>query len=110
MQKLLIVFLLLGFASVSRADCLRCGNDVVCPGESRFDVMNKCGPPDYSEETSRSIPRTGMRYDDSYVQERVENLYYNCGDGRFVRILTIRNGKIDSIANGQRGSGSVKCD
>ena len=40
----------------------------------------------------------------------MEKMYYNCGAGRFIKILTIEDGKIISIEDGDRGSGPIRCD
>ena len=45
-----------------------------------------------------------------YGERKVEKIYYNCGSGRFIKILTIKDGKIIDIDDGDRGSGPVKCD
>jgi len=110
MKTMLIVFLLLGFASASQAECLRCNNDLVCTDETRFDAVNKCGQPDHTDATQTTTRKGGKRNADYIVGEKVERLYYNCGEGRLTRILIIKDGKIESITNGQRGSGPVRCD
>jgi hypothetical protein len=41
--------------------------------------------------------------------KKVELLYYNCGDGRNIKIIKVRGGKIVSIEDDDRGSGTERC-
>ena len=85
--------------------------ELACEGDSRFDVMRKCGKPDYVEETeSVTSGELGPRRRSfGAVTEKVERLYYNCGSGRFVKVLVFRGGRLVSIEDGDRGSGEQKC-
>ncbi|MDH5768643.1 MAG: DUF2845 domain-containing protein [Nitrospirota bacterium] len=112
MKKVIVMILfIVGIASIVEAKCLRCALDaMVCEGNTKFDAIKTCGQPDYSEETSveteGSVRRGGVRLS----EQKVEKLCYNCGEKRFVKILTIKNGKIISITDGDWGSGPVKCE
>jgi len=91
--------------------------EVACEGDSKYDVIRKCGEPDYSEETQQVISGEfgKERKDDKTrgafgaVTEKVETVYYNCGQGRFIKVLVFRSGRLVSIQNGDRGSGEQKC-
>lgn len=106
MRQLIVTLLFVSFpiSSIAFADSMRCkteqGSELVSAGDSKFDVIAKCGPPDYSDVVA--ITR-GTSY------EKVEQLYYNCGEGKFIRILTFQGGILIKIKDGARGSGEEKC-
>jgi hypothetical protein len=91
--------------------------DLACEGDSKFEVIHKCGEPDYAEETEE-ITEGSVRSDAEQkerrssfraVRQRVEKFYYNCGQGRFIKILVFRGGRLVSIKEGERGSGPQRC-
>jgi hypothetical protein len=103
------LFLMLIAISVE-AKCIRCGLDkLACEGDSKFAAINACGEPNYSEEVGSDTHGSVRRGDVDLSERKVEKLYYDCGYGDFVKILTIRNGKIISINDGDRGSGPSRC-
>ena len=125
-----IVTALLGFVllllAAGRADavCMTClshtGNsytEQACDGDSKFDVVRKCGKPDDEQETSQvTTGEFGSTRDKGTKEggftsstEKVVKLYYNCGQGRFVKILTFKGGTLVTIDTGDRGSGEQKC-
>ena len=112
MKKVLFFVLIFSIYSIADASCIRCGLDkLACEGDSKFDAISQCGNPDHSEivgeDTKGHIGTEGH----VNVKERtVEKMYYNCGDSMFIKILTIKNGEIISIDDGDRGSGPVKCN
>jgi len=108
----------------ARAGCMSCLSntgsgytELACEGDSRFDVARKCGDPDYSEVTGEIVtgqfgaekrkdtPQGGF----AASRQTVEKLYYNCGQGRFVKVLTFVSGRLVTMENGDRGSGRQKC-
>jgi hypothetical protein len=111
-------------AVASEAACMSClshtGNsytEVACEGDSKFDVIRKCGQFDYVEENEEitsggvdTLKRRGETQSSfGAVTEKVETAYYNCGQGRFIKVLVFRNGRLVSITDGDRGSGEQKC-
>jgi hypothetical protein len=82
---------------------------MVCTGCSKYEIINKCGKPDYSEFVSEEKSGSFSESNIKTKTEMVEWLYYNCGDGQNIRILKIKGGKLKSIEDGDRGSGPVKC-
>jgi hypothetical protein len=103
------------------AACISCvshsgGNytELVCEGDSTFDAIRKCGPPDYREETAEettgeisSGPTWRPHTKTMNIQKRrVERFYYDCGSMRLIRILTFSGGRLISIEDGGRGSAS----
>lgn len=113
MNKLIIfvVILLFGFASISHGESFRCGSRIVSKGDSKIEVLSKCGPPDDSEivsyDTTGFISRGGSI---DMSTKKVEKLYYNCGDGRFIRVLSFIDGRLVAVENGGYGSGPQKCN
>ena len=113
MKKLFIFvgILLLVFASIANGDSFRRGNRVVSTGDSKMEVISKCGPPDDSETVSYNTEgsvSSGGSVD--LRTKKVDKLYYNCGNGRFTRVLTLIDGKLVRIENGGYGSGPTKCE
>lgn len=104
--------------------CMSClsntGNsytELACEGDSKYNVIRKCGKPEYEEQsaqvTSGQFGATRERGTKqggfSSSTEIVEKLYYNCGQGRFIKILTFRGGILIAVEDGERGSGDQKC-
>jgi hypothetical protein len=91
--------------------------ELACEGDSKYDVVRKCGDPDFSEETQQVTSGDfGKVRRDGNTQgffgsttTKVETLYYNCGQGRFIRVLIFFGGRLSSIQQGDRGSGDQKC-
>jgi len=118
MDKLPVIagILLFGLVSIANGDSFYCGNRVVSTGDSKIDVLSKCGPPDVSEtvsydtEGSGSAPGRGGIAEGKESTKKVEKLSYNCGEGRFIRLLTLIDGKLVSIETGGYGSGPEKCN
>jgi hypothetical protein len=111
-------------AAASEAACMSCLShtgssytELACEGDSKFDVIRKCGQFDYIEENEEIISGgtdTRRKHGDTRsffgaVTERVETAYYNCGQGRFIKVLVFRNGILVSVTDGDRGSGEQKC-
>ena len=117
----LISLLISGPAEAACMSCLsHTGNsytELACEGDSKFDVVRKCGKPDYEEESSQvtagqfgSTREKGTKEGGfTSSTEKIEKLYFNCGQGRFIRILTFRGGTLVTIENGDRGSGDQRC-
>jgi hypothetical protein len=110
-KKALFFVLIFCIYSIADASCIRCALDkLVCEGDSKFDAIDQCGNPDSSEIVGEDAKENISSGSSVKLQERsVEKMYYNCGDGKFIKILTIRDGKIISIDEGNRGSGPVRC-
>ncbi len=118
------VIFFISSAVYTQAACMSCVShtgssytELACEGDSKFDVIRKCGQFDYVEEneeiTSGGVD-TARRHRESQsffgaVTERVETAYYNCGQGRLIKVLVFRSGRLVSITDGDRGSGEQKC-
>jgi hypothetical protein len=105
MKGFLVVMLLIVLASPAEATCIRCALDsLVCAGDSKFDLLDQCGGPDLAEGSG-----TGFLRNDELADLNLETLFYNCGEKQFVKIITVRGGRISSIEEGERGSGPTRC-
>ena len=99
---------------------LRCGTRLVSSGDTKFDVLQKCGEPDFVESWKeeliqrdfgirREFDRESGRYawhrEPFLVKEEVmiEEWTYNLGPTRFVRYLRFENGILTAIRTGDKG-------
>ena len=94
MKKLLLLAMMIGLLVIQTAwaeDCDRCGSQLVCVGDTKFAFMAKCGEPDYVERFGK------------FNWYWSEKLYYNSGNGSFIRVYTFQGGKLTNIELGERG-------
>jgi hypothetical protein len=115
--------------SLAYAQDFRCGSasrggtHIVKTGESKADVLMKCGEPMMRDEAGsdtrgrfststiyRGSQSTSFgRYKESTA--RVELWYYNCGEGKFNRVLEFHGGILKFIhRSDQRGKGLADWD
>ena len=98
---------------------LRCGHDLVQPGDYKVDVLDRCGDPDsvqshYETRASQNyadvkqyyfnnrgrFPNNSLNYGQSYyrdVEVLVEEWIYNFGSSRLRKLLRFENGKLVEI-------------
>lgn len=93
-RSYLLFLLVISLPQTALADSLRCGTKLVVEGESKFEVINKCGKPAHEEDAGY------LKIHDAYV--KVIKLYYDLGDGHMLQILEFRNDKLVSIVSGAR--------
>lgn len=79
-------------SGLAHADSLRCGNGLVDTGMGKYQVLQKCGKPDFVDQPAQQ-----------YIQgigfiAVTEVWYYNRGPSRLVRALSFRNGRLTRIA------------
>jgi len=106
--------LLLAHASSSWA--LRCGNRVVSIGDTRYEVLSKCGEPSFVEERDEEQLRSSTR--ESYLYDPVERKFirplvieriiieewiYNFGPHSLIYYVRFENGVVDRIRTGNYG-------
>ena len=121
-----VLMAIINFISESEAACMGCpgkdgGSVLLCEGDTKFDAINKCGNPGFIEQEKKEITEKSRSKTDSDPSkseksgsstkkiEIVETWYYNCGEGRFDKILTFVGSTLVSIRNGERGSGPEQC-
>lgn len=88
----------------------RCGSGLITVGDSKLDLLGKCGRPALEEQQPREA---GASYRDresgSGWRQRslgtVERWTYDLGTGSFTQVVTLELGKIVRIDQGGRGYG-----
>ena len=81
-----VVVLLVFLGPVAGAnDGLRCGTRLVKLGDTKFQVLERCGPPLVREVVSGSDER------------RVEEWFYRRGQTQFIRVLTFQGTELIRI-------------
>jgi hypothetical protein len=93
---LAVIIIIVLMASAGRAGSMRCGTEIVRVGDPTIEVIQKCGEPDLKE----LIKTNGLI---------VEKWTYNCGSTRFMRILTMKGGKVDRIETADYGTSAPRC-
>jgi hypothetical protein len=117
MQATLMVFLCIAvFSSLEMhpAFAFRCEDKLVSQGDTKFEVLSKCGEPAWIEK--RTVKKIESHDDDGSSAQRhhrdhrtlvvpveVEEWTYNLGPGRLIQILTFENGKLMKVENGGYG-------
>lgn len=69
---------------------LRCGSRIIQEGQRAAELLSACGEPDYRDVWGYAGPRGGWLAD-------VEEWYYNFGSSQLLRVVRLRNGRIDRI-------------
>lgn len=99
------------------AYALRCSGRIVSIGDTKSQVINKCGDPDHIESWEEERIKKDRYYsydnDRSYedyrepflVKEyvRIEEWTYNRGPTTFIRYLLFENGRLKKINLGDKG-------
>jgi Protein of unknown function (DUF2845) len=73
-------------ALFSDAAAMRCGTNLVEPGDSQYEVAIKCGKPTLVEQN---------------------RWHYDWGPHTFIKILYFTNGQLQTIDNGKYGSSGI---
>jgi hypothetical protein len=115
--QVLILFMLLTGAFSIYADSMRCGTKLIDIGDTKADVLMRCGEPMLkevlnSESTgkfrSESYTQSGENTDRGEIRlyneitEIDEQWTYNLGWGKFLRLVIFHGGHVDSIIDGPR--------
>lgn len=112
-----IVLFLLGLVTVDESSAFRCGTRLVSVGDSRYDVLWKCGEPAWVESwvEKRIEPYSIEPFSDGHrfylpnpsfatvVYVSVEQWIYDFGRTHFTRILTFENSRLTRIETGDYG-------
>ena len=89
--------------ATSPALALRCGNNIVDVGDTKIEVLAKCGEPTLKEEVGEDITREHDSRESRKAKRYVEKWTYNFGSTRFIYVLTIRDGKVIDISTEDKG-------
>jgi hypothetical protein len=117
---IVIVAILCVFRNVGADNAFRCGTQLVGEGDTRAEVIQKCGEPTFVDSWEEELiqrdfgtfrdydPRTG-RYEGSRepflvkIQVKIELWTYNLGSTQFIRYLRFENGILKEITTGAKG-------
>jgi hypothetical protein len=91
-----VAILLWAMAPPASARTIRCGTEIVSVGDPTIELLQKCGEPDLKE----LIKTNGFI---------IEKWTYNCGSARFMKILTIKGGKVQRVEVADYGTGPARC-
>jgi hypothetical protein len=98
MKILLVLLIFLGMFSVvcqAREDSLRCKSGLVMLGESKLEIVSKCGEPASKDTSERRAP--GHKY------VTIEEWTYNFGPSDFIHVLEFEGSTLKAIKRGDRG-------
>lgn len=115
----------------AQADGMRCGTKLVVTGDTKLEVLSKCGEPDFKEiikllkqsksvnlsdnstqrgvnlnsrhsNVSSSTAQSGITLGTETI-EAIEQWSYNQGPTKFIKLLTFRGGRLESVEEAERG-------
>ncbi len=99
---LLTALLLVSFAIPAFADDpltdLRCKSGLIMVGETKLEVVSRCGEPAGKSTVERRLPRTVKP---TYVT--IEEWTYNFGPSDFIHVLEFEGSTLKAIRRGSRG-------
>lgn len=120
LSALILIFVV----QTAHADAMRCGNKLVSIGDSKAEVLIKCGEPmmretiaieqkaEYAELALRYplLYKHGLLKDDegtvigkeTSVTYSVDQWTYHLGQGKFLRTLIFKGGQLVAIDHGER--------
>jgi hypothetical protein len=84
---------------------LDCSGGIISEGDTRADVLAKCGQPDSKESHAEELIERGGPGLRQKTFITVEEWTYDFGPSRFSRIVTLRNGRVADIRSGNYGYG-----
>ena len=101
-MKKLLAFLVILALSMGEAYALRCGNKLVSEGDTKIELLQKCGEPTYITHRKERFP---IRFYDYHLNDHrlsyeivyVEEWIYNFGPNRFMQSIIFRDGRISKI-------------
>lgn len=104
----LLLVACLSLPGLARADSLRCEGGLVSEGDSKLDLLGKCGPPTLREAETEERSKVRVSADGRSTTGRatavtVERWTYNFGPRQFVQHVTLEGGRVRSVARGSYG-------
>jgi hypothetical protein len=85
------------------AIALDCAGGIISTGDSRFDLLKKCGEPDFKDSHAEEFFEQFGRGIGRKVIITVEEWTYNFGPSQFMRIVVLKNGTVADIREGNYG-------
>ena len=102
----LFVSLLVLTASHSPAEAansMKCGTRLVTTGDTKAEVLARCGAPDWRDEWSEKIIEDFAGLNERRISVERERWIYNFGPQKFLRFLVFQNGRLVNITTGDHG-------
>ncbi len=103
-------FIIFPLLTTVDAFALRCGSNIVDIGDTKLDVLRKCGEPTFQEQWEEEDLITHDTEIDRLGEHRIRKVIvpvdewtYNFGPTRFVYILTFKKGRLVDIQTGEKG-------
>ena len=102
MKKLALLLSLLFIANDALA--FRCGRQLVQVGDRKWDVLEKCGDPEWTDQRiavrgSRLRHPFGALEENRYEEVVIDEWIYNFGPRKFKQFLQFENGVLTKIQN-----------
>jgi Protein of unknown function (DUF2845) len=99
-------------ASAASDGSLRCDGGIVSVGDSKLDLVGKCGWPALQEDlvadrTTAVLERRGATSFTRSVTVKTERWTYDFGTNRFIQSVLLQSGKIVRIERGGYGYGNA---
>jgi hypothetical protein len=85
------------------AETLDCNGGIVSVGDSRVDLLAKCGEPDAKDQHYEEISERLDSVTKRKLIVAVDVWTYNYGPSQLIRIVTMKNGRIAEIQAGGYG-------
>ena len=98
--KLLILATLFVSATASADSTLRCGNSLISVGDTKFELVMKCGTP-LSSSSKEIFVSNEYGYRIAVIKE---SLTMDMGKDRLLGLVTVVDGVITSIEDGPRNN------
>jgi Protein of unknown function (DUF2845) len=125
--RLLAALLTTAIAASARGDSIGCDRGIVSTGDSKLDLLGKCGEPALmearlEERSFYQASQDGLSGAGLSVTVKVERWTYNFGPRRFLQFVTLETGRVVSVERGSygysveqlrkppRGLGVARCD
>ena len=99
----ILLLLCLGLVATHSAYAFRCSGGLISTGDSKLVLLKKCGEPSWIDRYAESTveqPDTDFEHSITRINER---WIYNLGPTQFIRIITLRDGRVAHIETGGRG-------
>jgi hypothetical protein len=85
------------------AESLDCRGGIISVGDSRIDLITKCGEPDLKDSHTEEISERLGKDTRTKLIVTVDEWTYNFGPSQLIRIVTMKNGRIADIRTGSYG-------
>lgn len=89
-------------ASAPHAFGMRCNDRLVSIGDSKAEVLGKCGNPSFSSFVALETVKQADRNGSVAVEVPVEQWTYSQGPNTLLKLLTFKGGRLVGIEDGER--------